>query len=140
MRTTLMLVSVVVVGGVSSACRIERGEHLSGRAATAEVAAVVDQFRVSARADLEDIDARIQQLMALAESATGPRRAELAERVREFQTRSGESEERLRWLTWSDEQTWRRTTGEINQTLQALRGDVLRSLAAPTAADPAPQL
>ena len=138
MRTTLFVASVVMASGMASACRIEQAEHLAARGPTVEARAAVDRFRASARRDLEEIDARIQQLMALADSATGPRRAELADLVQDFQTRSGDMEERLRALAWNDERMRQRTTNEIHQTLQALRGDVLAALATRIAADPAP--
>jgi hypothetical protein len=98
--------------------------------------AAVDRFRDAARGDLDDIDARIQQLMTLADSATGSRRIRLADQVQEFQTRSGKMEERLRGLAWSDERARRRATSEINRALHALRSDVLTALATRIAADP----
>ncbi|HXV86091.1 MAG TPA: hypothetical protein VD793_05300 [Gemmatimonadales bacterium] len=125
--------AVVILGGfmgwlTGSACRSDQVD-LEARGATLEQTAVVDRFRVGARADLEELDSRIQRLMARADSTGGRRRADLHVRIQEFQDRSGHIEDQLRRLTWTDALAWQRDTGTINAALEALRGDVIAALA-----------
>lgn len=137
MRATHIL-SLALVAGLAAAGCSQTGEQNSEEMGMDEVqeTQLVEDFRADARARLDEIDGKIQQIQAEADSATGEVQTDLQSKVQDFQTRSEQLEQQIRALDWETAELWEQSKVQINTALDDLRqavDTVLMPAAAETA-------
>ena len=127
MRTTSILSLALVAGLAVAGCRAETGEQVDSQEMgmdDVQETQMVEDFRADARARLDEIDAKIQQLQAEADSATGEMQTELQAQVQDFQTRSELLEQHIRELSWETAELWQDSKDRLNTALESLRQDI----------------
>ncbi len=130
MRATSILPLALVAGLALAGCSGETGETDSEEMGMEDVqeTQLVEDFRAEARARLDEIDAKIQLLVAEADSATGEMQSELQTKVQDFQSRSELLEQHLRDLSWETAELWEQSKQQINTALDGLWQDVDNAL------------
>jgi hypothetical protein len=127
MRATTLITLALAAGMAATGCQRETSQEMALDETGVENREAVDHYRADARARLGEIDVKIQQLRARADSGTAGARADLTALLEEFQSRSGMIAQRLETLTYTDDASWGDIKDQVDKSLDSLRQDVDRA-------------
>ncbi|HET7039191.1 MAG TPA: hypothetical protein VFH97_04845 [Gemmatimonadales bacterium] len=127
MRARTLMTMALAAGLAVTGCQTERSEEMALDETGVENREAVDHYRADARARLGEIDIKIQQLRARADSSAASVRADLTALLEEFQSRSGMIAQRLETLPYTDDESWNSLKGQVDKSLDSLRQDVDRA-------------